>query len=115
MKQGNNYLDYRKLIESVVKAVKVNESKLQKLPYPLGGPSLSKASASTETEAQANEMAKVPYRTIVGTLIYIMGHTKPDIAYALNLLSRFCNNPGRRHVEFPLCLVKYFEYSKMID
>ena len=29
--------------------------------------------------------------------------TKPDIAYALNVLSRYCNNPGRRHVEFLLC------------
>ena len=41
-----------------------------------------------------------------------MGHTRPDIAYALNVLSRYCNNPGRRHNEFLLCLVKYCEYSK---
>ena len=48
----------------------------------------------------------------VGMLSYIIGHTKPDIAYALNVRSRYCNNPGRRHVEFLLCLVKYCEYSK---
>ena len=42
----------------------------------------------------------------------IMGHTIPDIAYALNVLSGYCNNPGRRHVEFLLCLVKYCDYSK---
>ena len=41
-----------------------------------------------------------------------MGHTRPDIAYALNVLSRYCNNPGRCHNEFLLCLVKYCEYSK---
>ena len=41
-----------------------------------------------------------------------MGQTKLDKAYALNVLSRYCNNPGRRHVEFLLCLVKYCEYSK---
>ena len=57
-------------------------------------------------------MAKVPYRAIVGMLSYIMGHTNPDIAYALNVLSRYCNNPGRQHVESLLCLVKYCEYSK---
>ena len=45
-------------------------------------------------------------------LSYIMGHTKPDIAYALNVLSRYCNNPERRHVEFLLCFIKYCEYSK---
>ena len=54
MKQGYNYLDHRKLIENIVKVVKVNEAKLQKLTYPLGGPSLSKASAFAETEEQAN-------------------------------------------------------------
>ena len=57
-------------------------------------------------------MTKTPYRAIVGMLSYIMGHTKPDIAYALNVLSRYRNNPGRRHVEFLLCLVKYCEYGK---
>ncbi len=57
-------------------------------------------------------MAKVPYRAIVGLLSFIMGHTKPDIVYALNVLSRYCNNPGRRHVESLLYLVKYCECSK---
>ena len=70
-------------------------TKVQKLPYPLDGPSLSKAD-NAKTEAEANDMAKIPYRAIVGMLSYIMGHTKPDIAYALNVLSRYCNNPGRR-------------------
>ena len=51
-------------------------------------------------------------KAIVGMLSSLMGHTKPDIAYALNVLSRYFNNPGRRHVEFLLCLVKYCEYSK---
>ena len=87
------------------KAAKVSGAKVQKLPYPLDGSSLSKAD-NAKTEAEANDMAKIPYRAIVGMLSYIMGHTKPDIAYALNVLSRYCNNPGRRHVEFLLCLVK---------
>ena len=67
---------------------------------------------NAKTEAEANDMAKVPYRALVRMLSYIMWHTKPDIAYALNVLSRYCNKPGRRHVEFLLCLVKYCEYSK---
>ena len=75
--KGTYYLDQKKLIESAVKAVKV-----QKLSYPLEGPSLSKAD-NAKTEAKANEMAKLPYRALVGMLSYIMGHTKPDIAYAV--------------------------------
>ena len=45
-------------------------------------------------------------------LSYIIGHTRPDIAHALNVPSRTFNNPGRRHNEFLLCLANYCEYSK---
>ena len=38
--QGNNYLDQKKSIESLVIAAKVSGAKVQKLPYPLDGPSL---------------------------------------------------------------------------
>ena len=107
--QGNYYLDQKKSIEGVVEVAKVSGCKVQKLPYLLEGPSLSKAD---NDKAEAKEVAKVPYRALIGMLSYIMGHTKPDIAYALNVLSRYCNNPGRRHVEFLLCLVKHCEYSK---
>ena len=44
-------------------------------------------------------------------LSYIAGDTKPDIAYALNVLARYCNNQGRRHIVFLNHLVKYREYS----
>ena len=108
---GNYYLDQKKPIEGVAQAAKVSGCKVQKLPYPLEGPPLSKADDAKD-EAEAKKVAKVPYRALIGMLSYIMGHTKSDIAYALNILSRYCNNPGRRHVEFLLRLVKYCEYSK---
>ena len=90
--QGNYYLDQKKSIEGVVKATKVSGCKVQKLPYPLEGPSLSKAD-NAKDEAEAKEGAKVPYRASIGMLSYIMGHTKPDLAYTLNALLRYCNNP----------------------
>ena len=82
--KGNFYLDQKKFIESAGKAAKVSGAKVPKLPYPLDGPSLSKAD-NAKTEAEANDMAKIPYRA----LVEMLGHTKPDIAYALNVLSRY--------------------------
>ena len=73
---------YKATIETAVKAAQVSGAKVQKLPYQTDGPSLSKAD-NAKTEAEANDMAKIPYRAIVGML----GHTKPDIAYALNVLA----------------------------
>ena len=85
---------------------------MQKLPYPLDGPSLANADNAKDAAEAAECASQVQYRQLIGMLSYIMGHTRPDIAYALNVLSRYLNNPGRRHNEFLLCLVKYCEYSK---
>ena len=41
--QGNYYLDQKDKIEGLVKAARVTGAKVQKLPYPLDGPSLSNA------------------------------------------------------------------------
>ena len=68
--KGNFYLDQKNLRESAVKAAKVSGAKVQKLPYPLDGPLLSKAD-NAKTEAEANDMANIPYRAIVGMLSYI--------------------------------------------
>ena len=109
---GNYYLNMKEKIEGVVKVARNGGAPKQKLPYPYGGPSLSKAD-NAKDDAEAKSVANsVDYRKIIGMLSYIMAHTKPDIAYALNVLSRYCNNPGPRHVQFLLHLVKYCEFTK---
>ena len=89
--KGNFYLDQRKLIESAVKAAKVSGAKVQKLPYPLDDPSLSKAD-NAKTEAEANDMAKIPYRAIVGMLSYITEFVHVYIRITVHMLRMFCTN-----------------------
>ena len=98
-KEGNYYLDQKRAIKGVTKAARLSGAKIQKLPYPLDGKSLS-SEDNAKDYAEVREVAKTPFRAIIDMLSYITGHTKPDIAYALNVLSRYCNNPGRRHVVF---------------
>ena len=40
---------------------------------------------------------KVPYLNAIGTLMYLAQCTRPDIAFAVNLLARFSSEPTRRH------------------
>ena len=45
--------------------------------------------------------------------MYGMVHTMIGIMYALNVLSRYGNNPGPRHIEFLKHFLKYCKYSKL--
>ena len=42
-------------------------------------------------------MLKVLYASAVGALRYAMGCTRPDIAHAGGVVSRFLSNPGNEH------------------
>jgi hypothetical protein len=43
------------------------------------------------------KMTNVPYASAIGSLMYAMVCTRPDLAYAVGLLSRFQSNPGQNH------------------
>ena len=40
---------------------------------------------------------EVPYISAIGALMYLASHTRPDICFAVNLLSRFSSCPTQRH------------------
>ena len=61
---------------------------MQILPYPIVGPSLSKTDNIGDA-ANVKEIIKTHYRALIRMLSYVMGHTRPDIVYALNVLSRY--------------------------
>ena len=42
-------------------------------------------------------MFKVPYANAVGCLMYLMVCIRPDISYAISVVSRFMANPGKEH------------------
>lgn len=62
-----------------------------------------------------SEMSKVPYASVVGCLIYTMVLTRPDITYAISIVSRSMANPGKenwRAVKWILrCLRRTLSYS----
>ena len=50
-----------------------------------------------KSKTEKTEMSKVPYASAVGSLMYAMVCTRPDIGYAVGVVSRYMSNPGREH------------------
>lgn len=109
-KDYNYYMNQTRMIDEIMTEAQMKNAKDARLPYPLQGEPLSKLDNATEKNYE--ECQKFPYRRIVGQLMYGMVHTLVTIAYALNVLSRYGNNPGPRHIEFAKHLLKYVRSIK---
>ena len=46
---------------------------------------------------QGSPISQLSYSKIIGSLMYAMTSTRPDIAYAVGKLSRYSSNPGPLH------------------
>ena len=46
---------------------------------------------------RGDSVAQVEYSRIIGSLMYLMSCTRPDLAYAVSRLSRYTSNPSSEH------------------
>ena len=49
------------------------------------------------TADERNCMSKVPYALAIGSIMYAMICTRPDVSYALSVASRYQANLGESH------------------
>jgi hypothetical protein len=61
------------------------------------------------SKEEQDEMMKVPYKSLIGSLQYIALSTRPDIAYAVNQLSRYLSNPGQAHWQAGKRVLRYLK------
>ena len=65
-----------------------------------------------KTSEDMVEMTKVPYASAIGSLMYAMLCTRPNIAYAVSVTSRFQSNPGLEHWVAVKAILKYLRRTK---
>ncbi|POM78168.1 Integrase catalytic core protein [Phytophthora palmivora] len=58
------------------------------------------------------KMKSKPYRSLVGSLMYLACGIRPDIAVAVAKLSRYLDNPGQRHWDAGIKVVRYLLKTK---
>ncbi|CAD6239581.1 unnamed protein product [Miscanthus lutarioriparius] len=64
------------------------------------------------TADERNRMSKVPYASAIGSIMYAMICTRPDVSYALSVASRYQANPGESHWTLAKNILKYLRRTK---
>nr|GFB78453.1 hypothetical protein [Tanacetum cinerariifolium] len=72
---------------------------------------LSKSQGAS-TLAEMKHMQNVPYASAVGSIMYAVRCTLPDVAFAQNITSRFQQNPGDIHWTTVKNILKYLRNTK---
>jgi hypothetical protein len=63
-------------------------------------------------DAERKLMASIPYRQVVGTLIYASISTRPDISYAVNEVARYMADPGPLHWNAVKMILRYLNGTR---
>ncbi|GJX15406.1 hypothetical protein Tco_0216238 [Tanacetum coccineum] len=64
------------------------------------------------TPEEVAYMKKVPYASVVGSIMYVVRCTRPDVAFAQNLVSRYQQNPRKLHWVTVKHILKYLRNTK---
>ena len=99
------YLSQEKYIQRVLQRFGMNDSK--PVSAPLAPHFKLSIKQSPTTDEEKDLMNDVPYASAVGSLMYAMICTRPDIAHAVSTVSRFLSNPGKEHWNAVKWIMRY--------
>ena len=88
-------LSQKEYIDYILKRFSMSDAK--PISTPLASHFWLSKDQSPKTKEEKDFMAKVSYASAIGSLIYAMVCTRPDIAHAMGAVSRFMSNPKKQH------------------
>ena len=106
------WLSHESYIEMVLE--RFNMSKAKKICSPLVDHLKLSSKLCPISEKYMKEMSKVPYAYVVGSLMYVIVWTRPDIAHAIGVVSRFLTNYGKEHWETMKWTLRYLRGTSRV-
>jgi hypothetical protein len=99
-KGKNIHLDQHNYLDKVLERFSMTNAKSAPTPLPSNWvPQANKGKASPELLRN--------YQSIIGSLLYLMIGTRPDIAFAVTKLAQFSANPSQEHFEQAKYICRY--------
>ena len=74
---------------------------------------LSKTQCPT-TADEWERMSKVPYASAIRSIMFVRISTRPDVSYALSVMSRYQSDPGESHWTAVKNILKYLRRTKNV-
>ena len=105
--QKRLFLSQKDCIQKILVRFGMTDSKT--ISTPLSKKEKLSAMIKVQAHADQDYMSKVPYSSAVGSLMYAMVCTRPDLAYAVSMVSRFLNQPQKDHWK---AVKRIFRYLK---
>lgn len=105
--QGSVKVHVRPFLERTLDRFRMADCAPKYTPLPPGISLTSAMSPTTDLEKEA--MANIPYREALGCIMYAQYVARPDLSFAVALLSRFASNPGQQHWAAVLHVLAYIK------
>lgn len=101
--KGRVTINQKHYIETIINKFNLSEAKGCNTP----------ADVNVQLCKNLNEVPNnFPYREAVGALLFLSSVSRPDISYAVNLVSRYVNNPDTSHVNALKRIIRYLINTK---
>ena len=110
--EGTQKLSQEKYIGKLLEKFSIQDAKTRSTPLATHF-NLTKKQSPKRMKTR-KDMAKVPYASTVGSLMYIMVCIRPNITHAVKVVSRFMSNPGKEHWEAVNWLLRYLKGTSKI-
>ena len=90
---GTLKLSQAEYVKKILSRFNTNEAKI--VSTPTGSHFKINKQQSPKTKQERDHMSKVPYALAIGSLMYAIVCTRPDIAHAVGIVSRNMSRPGK--------------------
>jgi hypothetical protein len=97
-------------LDKILKKFKMDQSKKGFLPV-LQGVKLSVTQCPTTAEDR-EKMSVIPYASVIGSIIYAMLCTRPDVSLAISMVGRYQSDLGVDHWTAVKNILKYLKRTK---
>jgi hypothetical protein len=94
------HLDQCSYLDKVIERFGMTNAKYARTPLPTGY-------IPTPNEGEVNPQRRTLFQQIIGSLLYIMLGTRPDIAFAVTKLAQHAANPSQEHLDKAKYILRY--------